>query len=765
LIVEDSKTQRFLLRCHLRSSDHELLEAADAEQAQALISTTLPDAILLDWELPGTNGLAFLKSLKEDPRTVRIPVLMVTSHRDSKRISQALDLGAVDFVPKPPDRVELQARLKSALKLKEYEDQLIAANQERLRRTDSALQSVNFEYKRKDAELSRLSSDMKHLLHSACIGMIFLDAELCVRTFTDSATSVFSLLPSDIGRPIDQVVCLSDHKATVEDVRHVARTGEPVDREVGLKDGRLALMQVRPYLEFPSTECRGVVISFVDIRALRRSDERIWLDAAMLDHLASGVAVWRLEDRGDPRSFRFVHCNAAASKHAGTDLSLLVGLTAGEVFGPAVESGVFEQYRQVVLTGESFTEEMELSDDRIERRTFRHTVSRGPNETALVVFEDISEEERRRSAAQLAHRMEAIGEVAGGIAHDLNNLLGVILMGAAIARESVDGGDCAECVEELDVISEASDRAADLVSQLLAYSKRRPVSPSVFSPTSLISRLTPVLARVLGAGIDLQTRLPSDVWSVEMDPGALEQVLVNLAANARHAMPNGGRLDLIVANTSNTWVEIRCEDSGPGMDETTLSRCFDPYFTTRPKGIGTGLGLATCGGLIGQAGGAMTAESVQGEGATFIIRLPRSVREPETEKVAVSLPRGGTETIFLVEDEESLRNLVEKELNTAGYTVKSAENGEMVLDMVRTHGVPDLLFTDVIMPGMNGAALAERVRALAPGTPVLFMSGYADHAAVRGTAWQYGEHHFLEKPFIRKTLLHAVRNALDTPPV
>jgi two-component system, cell cycle sensor histidine kinase and response regulator CckA len=382
--------------------------------------------------------------------------------------------------------------------------------------------------------------------------------------------------------------------------------------------------------------------------------------------------------------------------------------------------------------------------------------------------------ERKRLESQLLHsqKMESVGRLAGGVAHDFNNLLTVILgtVDLALAAPDVDES----LSRDLDEIRGAAERATGLTQQLLAFSRRQVLQPRVLDINATIEGAFALLRRLIGEDIRIRFSPGADIWNVRADPGQLEQVLLNLAINARDAMPGGGSLTITTSNrmideaylSTHTealpgpHVMITVADTGVGMDAETRERAFEPFFTTKPVGKGTGLGLATVYGIVQQSGGFVNLYSEPGRGTMFRILLPRAEGASVMDsRSAPTTTQRGTGTVLLVEDEDAVRRLTQRVLSDAGYTVIAVNGPEEALAATADGQAVDLLLTDVVMPGMNGPELARLVLERSPATRVLFMSGYTDDAIA-----QHGVHPgqtaLLEKPFTIPELTHAVRAAL-----
>jgi PAS domain S-box-containing protein len=404
-----------------------------------------------------------------------------------------------------------------------------------------------------------------------------------------------------------------------------------------------------------------------------------------------------------------------------------------------------------------------------------------PAVAAVVVnSRDVTEERALQARLRQAQRMEAVGQLAGGVAHDFNNLLQVIQSHARFAIEALPYNSPVRA--DLTALEEAGERAVSLTRQLLAYSRRQMLQPRVLDLNDVVRGLAPMLRRLIGEDVVIVTRLAPAPGTVTADPAQLEQVLVNLAINARDAMPGGGTLTIETAPVDvgathahassappahedapppGAYVRLRVADTGSGMDEATRARAFEPFFTTKGVGHGTGLGLSTVYGTVRQSGGWARITSAPGAGTTIEIDLPRTdapARPPApTPRLA---PRGGAGTVLVVEDEVAVRRVVRRILAPHGHTVLEAADGRDALAVLAAYDGPiDLVLTDVVMPGLSGRALATQIAAERPGTAVLFMSGYTDDEIVRRDLAVPGAA-VLEKPFTPDDLLAAVDAAL-----
>jgi len=479
-----------------------------------------------------------------------------------------------------------------------------------------------------------------------------------------------------------------------------------------------------------------------------------------------------------------------------TELNML-GYSFGEVFGQPIWKFVVEEEmtRKITLA--------KLAGDVSFHETFERTYRRRDGSTLTVLVkdriikdqdgkisgirstvEDITERRRseealRKSEEQLRQwqKVEAIGNLAGGVAHDFSNLLMTIKGCTEILLRNLEPEDKRR--EEVIEIQKAAERATSLTRQLLAFARKQVLQPQVVNLNDIVTNMTKILQRIIGEDIQLATVLEPKLWPVKVDPGQMEQVIMNLALNARDAMPRGGQLMIETANVNlneeftrqhvsmkpGAYVKMTVRDTGCGMDKETLNRIFEPFFTTKEKGKGTGLGLSTVYGIIKQSGGNIWAASELGQGSTFTIYLPKDTsavpKKYRPKPAQPPLPIRGTETILLVEDEAAVRSMLRQTLESNGYKVLEAPDGQEAINICQNYPGPiHLLLTDVIMPGMNGRELSQILSRRFPKLKVLFMSGYPDNSIVHlGTLEPPTM--FLQKPFTLSTLEMKVREILD----
>jgi len=535
---------------------------------------------------------------------------------------------------------------------------------------------------------------------------------------------------------------------------HLARLGAAVERELREADHRRERRRAEATLHVVQARLAGILDMAEDAIISVEESQRIILF-----------------NRGAEKMFGY-----AAHEVLGKPLDVLLPSRLTDAhrshirdFGAAPESGRRMGERSDVSgrrkDGTEFPAEASISK----------LVQKGETVFTAIV-RDVTERQKLEQQFRQAQKMEAVGRLAGGIAHDFNNLLTVITSYAEILLEDLTSQDPRRA--DMDEIRKAAVSAAGLTRQLLAFSRQQVLEPRVLNVNAVLASAEKLLQRLLGEDIELVAALTPEIGAVKADPGQLEQVIVNLAVNARDAMPDGGKLTIETANADmdeayarvhppakpGQYVVLAVSDTGVGMDEQTQRRIFEPFFTTKEVGKGTGLGLATVYGIVKQSGGFIWVYSEPGQGTTFKIYVPR-VDEPVEAVAPPAAPREslrGAETVLLVEDAAAVRAVTRQVLDRLGYTVLEAPNGKVALHLAtKHHGPIHLLLTDVVMPELGGRQLAEQLTALRPELRVLYASGYTDDAVVRHGVLKPGSA-YLQKPFTPEVLARKVREVLDS---
>jgi two-component system, cell cycle sensor histidine kinase and response regulator CckA len=509
----------------------------------------------------------------------------------------------------------------------------------------------------------------------------------------------------------------------------------------------------------------------------RRAEEALSKNESMFRLLFAHnpLPTWVVDDE----ELRFLQVNDAAVRQYGYSHEEFERMSTLELRSEGDPESFKDRVNRLVLEGRQQWQSRHRKKDgkSIDVHIISHALEYNGRNVRLVVAQDINERQQLEEQLRQAQKMEAIGRLAGGVAHDFNNLLMVIKGHTELLLNALPHAD--QTSRKIEQIDRAADRAASLTRQLLAFSRMQVLQPRAMNLNGVIVEMGKLIPRLIGEDIELVIRTAVDLGTIRADASQMEQIILNLAVNARDAMPNGGRLLIETSNAElddaysgtrptvqpGSYVLLTVTDSGTGMDQDTQARIFEPFFTTKEQGKGTGLGLATVYGVVKQSGGFIWVYSELGKGTAFKIYLPRvdqPVEKPGAPQPFVEAPRG-TETVLLAEDEQDVREVAREFLESAGYTVVEARDGSEALRLAaeRSGGI-DLLVTDMVMPGMTGPQLAGRLQQLHGGVGVIYMSGYSEHAAAEA-AQSDPSVRLLTKPFSRSALLRAAREILGVP--
>jgi PAS domain S-box-containing protein len=521
----------------------------------------------------------------------------------------------------------------------------------------------------------------------------------------------------------------------------------------------------------------GLLIVLVVARLWVTARQGASVAAVQREHLAAAVDQAAEAILTTDRSGHVTYVNRAFTNMTGYPASEIVGRNPDLLrYLGATES--IEDMTAALLRGESWAGRLELK--RVDGATIDIDMTVAPLHEAggaifgtVAVARDISHERALEARLAQAQRMEAVGRLAGGIAHDFNNILTAISGFGELASAELPSDH--PVAADIDQILKASDRAAALTRDLLAFGRRQVMQSRLVDLNDVLGGLTPMLSRLIGEDVQLIFRPDPRLGLTMADSSQLEQVVVNLAVNARDAMRSGGTLTITTANEDvdaayarthvgalpGPYVALVVRDTGVGMTPAVMEHAFEPFFTTKERGKGTGLGLSTAVGIVEQSHGFVHVESEPGVGSVFTVYLPRAegVARPEETGRSGDVPLGGDETILIAEDEDAVRGFVERVLTGAGYRVVTASHGAEALAVARKLERLDLLFTDVVMPGMSGVQLAAALAKTRPGLPVVYASGYSEEGALRGVG--DGGIPYLPKPFNAEALLTRIREVLD----
>jgi two-component system cell cycle sensor histidine kinase/response regulator CckA len=762
LNVDDQEANRNTVSEILRGEGFVVHEAATGAEALRKAVEENPDLVLLSLHLPDIDGMEVCRRLNADERTRWTPVLQFSAARATpEERTLAIESGADAYLAHPMHPPLLMATVRALLRTRQAEAEA---------RQAAAHWSATF-----DA-----------INHGVCL----LDAQGRVRQANRAMQELTGAPPEEIvGLSFDRI-----HRGV-----EPPPDGWPFDR--ARKTGRRATAQIQvgerwfeinvDPIEGPQGEFTGAVQTACDVTEKKQSEqerERLLSQLAaerarletVLQQMPAGVVI------AEAPEGKLVMSNEQAARILRRPVALGLSVERQAEFellrpdGTRYAPGDIPLARSLNSGEVVVNEEMEIVRQDGSRTAILVSSApiRGRNQfivAAVATFHDITERKQLEQELRQSQKMEAVGRLAGGVAHDFNNLLTIIGGYGQMIMDSLDQGNPIR--KDMEAILEASTRATALTRQLLTFSRRQLVQPKVLDLNRHVSRMNRVLRRVIGEDIELKTSLKAASSRIKADPGQIEQVVLNIAVNARDAMPNGGKLTIRTADVEfdqehpaglhalppGKYVELSITDTGTGMSPEIQSHLFEPFFTTKAKGKGTGLGLSTVYGIVKQSGGDVTIESEPAKGTTVRMVFPaagrpeRAGRGHEEEGPV----RGGTETILVVEDEADVRRLTSEMLKQQGYTVLEAASGPEAIRIWRdNHGKIDLVLSDVIMPHMSGPEMARELRALQPELKVIYMSGYTGETIARHGVLNQGTR-FLQKPFTVKTLMRKVRGILD----
>jgi PAS domain S-box-containing protein len=785
---------------------YECTVAANANEARQYLSQRPFAIALVDVVMPGESGLGLVEAMLTEHRD--LAVVMVTGIDDPPLAELALESGAYGYVVKPftPSQVLITVADASRLRCLEIERRVHLARLERqLDEQGADLDEALTLLKESHPVLSGstvVEERFRGLLDAAPDAIVAVDRDGRIALVNAQAERLFGYGRDELqGEPVELLVPEAARDVHPERRNHYLANPQPRPMGAGME---LAARR-KDASEFPAE----ISLSAID------TDEGVLVSAAIRDvtERKRAEAKFRGLLEAAPDAIVGVDPDGRIAL-ANAQTERLFGYSRDELIGQPIEILVPDRARTVHPERQTsyFRDPrprpmgagMQLAGRRKDGSEFPAEISLNALDTedgwlVSAAVRDVSDRleaqaeserlraqtERERLERQLhqSQRLESLGQLAGGVAHDFNNLLAVILNYAAFIGEEVasaasgEGGERWELVrQDVAQVQRAAERATQLTHQLLAFGRREIVQPEVLSLNELVTNVEQLLRRSIGEHVELATSLTPDLWPVFADPGQIEQVLLNLAVNARDAMPGGGVLTIDTDNVTvdddhaavrpglapGRHVRVRVSDTGQGMDKAVLERAFEPLFTTKAKGEGSGLGLATVYGIINQAGGYAQIYSEPDLGTTFTALLPATEQElSDLEQAAATEHRRGGETVLVVEDEEAMREVTRRILTRSGHVVLVAATGQEAIDLAANHpGGIELLLTDVIMPQMLGKEVAERVLAFRPDIRVLYMSGYAQPVlASQGTLAEGVS--LIEKPFSERELLTKTREVLD----
>jgi PAS domain S-box-containing protein len=814
LVVEDSRTQAERLQAVLEEAGYLVEVAHDGETGVAAVEARPPDAVISDIVMPGVvDGYELCRRIKAGPHR-DVPVILLTSLSDPADIIRGLECGADNFLRKPYLASYLLERLKVLFATREIrakdrvrfgmkvlflgrEVSINAEHQQVLDLLVSTFEEAviqNRELRQREeelriakAELDRYAGALEQRLTSvletipdalfsvdASLGNLFYISQAAERVFGFAADEMLrdpqswrkSLHPDDLATVLD------GFSRAVQD-----GAAQTVEGRFKHPDGswRWIQLHVAAVSDGPGAPVRldGVAHDVTDRRRAEEELQRTESDyRGLVDAAPLGIYRSTLDGR-----YRTVNPALITMLGYGRAEELLRLDIARDVFaepdGRARLLAQFEHADEARAEAQWKRKDGSLITVQLHIRLVRDASGSIDGYDGLV--EDVTEQRSLENQFRQAQRLEAVGRLAGGVAHDFNNVLTAITGYTELMLEDTGPRDPKR--EDLLEIRAAAGRATALTRQLLAFSRKQVLQTRVLDVNDVVRTLAKMLQRLIGEDVKLESALAPALGAVRADPGQLEQVILNLAVNSRDAMPGGGRLTIETANVvldedyvhrhtgaaAGRHVLLAVSDTGCGMDAETQAHIFEPFFTTKELGKGTGLGLATVYGIVKQSGGHLWVYSEPGKGTTFKIYFPQVDAVIETAELASAAQpvMGGRETVLVAEDEPAVREIVTEVLAKKGYQVLRAPDGQTALELARAHdGAIQLLLTDIVMPGLTGRELADALRAERPGVRVLYMSGYTDDAVVRHGVLEEGMP-YLQKPFAPNALAVKVREVLE----
>jgi PAS domain S-box-containing protein len=773
LIAEDNPSSLVLLATLLRKDGHEVVEVSNGTAAwEALQQPGAPELAILDWMMPEMDGLEVVRRVRAQP-TVRPPYLIMLSAKNAKAdIVAALEDGANDYLAKPFDSGELKARVAVGRHAVEMQTELVDMNADLLQMREDLLETEwKFQALFAKGPIGVAYHEMIYDASGKSIDYRFLDANKAYRALTGvdpRGKTVREAFPGIENDPFDWIGTYG----------HVARMGGQIRFEQHLQSNDrwydCVAYQYKP---------DHFVAAFNEITERKRAEEALKRTEARINKMLINIDdVIVIIDRDGINRYK----SPNVERLFGWKLEELVGVG----FLDNVHPDDLEGTRRFIdsIMREPGASGMQECRYGCKSGSYRWIEFSGLNllhdPDILGFLGDYHDITQRKESEALSdqlkaqvmqlQKMESIGRLAGGVAHDFNNMLGVIIGHTELALEEEAGPD-SPIHANLQEILTAAVRSADLTRQLLTFSRQQPISPKDINLSDAIAGMLKMLNRLIGENIQLNFVPGKDLWLVKMDSSQIDQVLTNLCVNARDAIVDVGTITIETNNCTldegfcaahaeakpGGYVRLTVSDTGSGMDKETMNHIFEPFFTTKEMGKGTGLGLATVYGVVSQNGGFIDVCSELDRGTRITIHLPRHLSTAADERVegAAKPLAHGHETILLVEDEPAILSMMKLVLERQGYTVLAVSTPADAIRLALEHDI-HLLMTDVIMPGMNGRELAGILKTRDPHLRVLFMSGYTANVISRHGVLAPGVC-FIQKPFTKRDLAVAARAALD----
>jgi two-component system cell cycle sensor histidine kinase/response regulator CckA len=754
LLVEDNPADARLVREMLKDSHRpvELIHAARLRDALEFLRTQGFNAILLDLNLPDSEGMnTFLRARAE---ALHAPIVVLTGLADEEVAARAVREGAQDYLVKAEvDGPLLYRSIRYAVERH--------ASDEAIRRSESLYRS---------------------LIEGSIQGVV-IHVDGIIKLANPALASMLGIERADelIGQPVWQYVAPQDREMAqaYQKARKEGRSA-PNNFELHLlkRDGAvIALDCMASSIAWEGGQ--ATLATVVDMTERKRAEQGLRVSDERFRQIAENIK----------EAFIVVELDGFRPLYLSRMWEEIWGRSLEEAYRQPMawlqaihpdDAGVIAEARQAIEKGDPIARNFRVvrPDGTIRwvrARAFPVYNANRELYREVGLVEDITDLRRTEEQLLQAQKMEAVGRLAGGVAHDFKNLLTAILGYSELVLQDL-GPDHASAMDVKEIRA-AGQSAENLTRQLLAFSRRQILQPQTLDLNKVLTRVDALLQRIIGEDVELTMKLTAPLGRVSADPGQIEQVVLNLAVNARDAMPHGGKLTIETANvvldhdyvaqhtgaTPGPHVMVAVTDTGTGMDQATQQRLFEPFFTTKEPGRGTGLGLATVYGIVTQSRGSIWVYSELGQGSTFKVYLPVTTEEVVAPVAMEMSPASlsGTETVLVVEDQIEARSVICETLRRRGYTVIESVNGPDAIVKGRQVDVTiDVMLTDVIMPGMGGRRVAEVIRATRPQLKVVYMSGYTDSAIVDHGILEPGVT-FVQKPFATETLLRKIREVLD----
>ena len=783
LVVDDEKELCAYIKRELYKEGYQVVVVHDGDEGLEYFKNNRVDVALVDLKMPRMDGLEMLKRCREI--TNDFVSIIITGYGDYETAIKALKLGVINYLKKPLLLDELVNAVNNSINMLLLHRGLSARRREL--EIETALKeryAKNLEkmVEERTREIRKLSDAVK----AATESIVISDLEWKITDVNEATLKMYGTDNKEdlIGKSLFDFIAPEDRERTAAGMKEVMEKGYIIDQEyhVIIKDGSKLPVEMSSSL-MKGTD--GKPMGFVSVTKDVTERKRVKAELEEAKTYAEDIIANFLDTLivTDPDG------NIRKANQAALDLleyneQELIGKPIGTIFakeGAEELKSFFTDIPEALFKREVIRNYELTYVTKSGRRipmSFNCSVMRDEKGEILglvVGAKDISRTKEVEAQLRQTQKMEAVGQLSGGVAHDFNNVLTAILGCTELALMTVKEDN--PLYQDLNEIRKASIHAANLTRQLLLFSRRQPMELIPVELNKLIKELFKMLNRLIGEDISLITDLEPDLWWVKGDKGTLEQVIVNLVVNARDAMPNGGKITIKIRNAHvdqgyckdyryarpGRFIFLSVQDTGTGMDQATIDRIFEPFFTTKASGKGAGMGLSVVYGIVKYHEGWVNVESSPDNGSIFGIYLPAVSRRPEEERkspVSLEALRGRGERILLVEDEEVVREFATRVLSRNGYAVFTAANAQEAIDIFQKKGNNfDLIFSDVVLPDGSGPKLVEQLLKLKPGISVLFTSGYSDEKSDWRTI-RKGGHLFLKKPYLLADLLRTMRDAL-----